>query len=217
MEGVVQLSTITQRGLMIMVLSVIAGGAVAQEPTLPERARRHRTTQAGPLYISRFSEPNVLSPPELAQRADLIVEGSVRVRRTYLAEREHWLHTEYEVMPAQVIAQSRPRVPQLKPGPSPILIEQSGGRAVFDGVEVVVLDKELPLLPTNEPLVLFLTYDQTEDRYRILGGVGAFAVKGARIEPLLRYDQVATQFAAVSHDQFIRDIQREVQARGGRH
>ncbi len=211
-----RLEVLVRRGLVISTWPLIVGALLAQAPTLPELAQLHRRTDARPLYMSRVVERVVLPLGELVRKADLILEGSVTPRRTYLVEHQQWLYTEYEVTPTRVILEARPRTQQRQPGPRPILVEQSGGRAVFNGVEVVAQDGELALLPVNQPLVLFLSYNAKDDTYQILDSVGAFTVKDSRIAPLLKSHVAEAEFSGVEHGRFIKDIQREVEAGGGK-
>ncbi len=206
-----------KHGLTMLMWSLAVSAVAAQDakvPTLAESALLHRTTQQGPLYIERINDHIVLPLRDMVQRSDLILQALVRPRRTYLSDNQSWLYTEFEATPIRILAQPRPRVPQQQPGPSPILIEQSGGSAVFNGVEVIVRDSEFHLLPTGEPLVLFLTYDEKNDRYRLLGSASAFAVRASRIVPLLKSHVVEAEFGGIPYDQFIRDIQENVQATG---
>jgi hypothetical protein len=77
-----------------------------------------------------------------------------------------------------------------------------------EGLEVIALESQLGPLPTGVPLVLFLAYDASTDRYRILDGAGAFVLKNGAYEPMLKmsFDP------PVERSRFVQDLDGEAHA-----
>jgi len=69
----------------------------------------------------------------------------------------------------------------------PIVLHHWGGETTINGFPVKIYDENLPLLPTDSPLLLFLTYDRKSDKYEIFDGIGgAFQLEdGKRLKHLL--------------------------------
>ena len=74
----------------------------------------------------------------IVQRADLIVEGVVRKRVSYLTADDDDVYTDYELAIEQAIFQ-RQMLTSPRPGMvAPIVFKSHGGRVVIDGLDIAV-------------------------------------------------------------------------------
>jgi hypothetical protein len=180
-----------------------AVGVPGQTPTLVELA-----AQGEPVSIRRYIELNPVPLEILAQRADLIVHGTVTLKRTYLSDDQRELYTDYEVIPKQVVASSI-AIETKKPGFQPLLVKQFGGRTVINGVPVELTHRNLPLMRDGSDVVLFLAFDETGKKYTIQDLSGAFIVTDGRVTPLLTPPVKYEQFRGEHVTDFVARIQRE--------
>jgi hypothetical protein len=125
----------------------------------------------------------------MVQRSDMIVRGTLSNPHAYLSADQTELYTDYQLLPAQVIAdRGMPRDKRLPGAPPPVIVRQWGGETTIDGVKVKIYDENLKPLPTDTQLLLFLVYDQSAAKYDLCDGVaGAFELRGgdARLRHLL--------------------------------
>src|SRR5262249_4509258 len=98
---------------------------------------------------------------------------------TYLSSDETKLFTEYDIKVQSTIASRRVNAGQ------PMILRQFGGDKTISGVDVRIYDENFPLLPSGQPLLLFLSYNPQIDRWEVFEGFGAFGVmKDDRLQHL---------------------------------
>jgi hypothetical protein len=152
--------------------------ALAQRPTIPQMIERFRPNV--PSWPPRVRELALVSFEELVSGADVIARATLSLRDTYLSNDETELFTEYDIRILSTIATRT-----VKPGQQMIL-RQFGGDKIISGVDVRMSDANFPLLPSGQPLLLFLSYNSRIDRWEVFEGIGAFAVmKDDRLQHLM--------------------------------
>ena len=177
----------------------------AQEMTLREMAAR----ASGPIIKAIGTEEPSRSMESLAADASLIAQGTVRPLKTYLSEDATLIYTDFEFTRQTVIAGGR-GAPQMTPGPAePLIVRQVGGKTEIGGIQVTVVDEHLNLLPSGEPLVLFLEKLEKEAKYRIAGEHwGAFVVKSGLVVPLVKPADTYRSYAGMRLAQFSQEVTR---------
>jgi hypothetical protein len=153
--------------------------------TIPQSVARYDGPPGGPMYATRTDEVIPLSLGEMVRRAELILEGTLRVRRTYLSDDQTWIYTEFDVLPSTVFIHRRSG-PAKRPGPEIIVLKQSGGRMTVSGLEVIAEESQFRLLPTGEPVFLFLSDDDRDSVYEVVGGAGAIVARDSQMRPWLK-------------------------------
>ena len=172
--------------MILFALLAISSDADSQRLwTIPESVARYDGPPGGPMYAVRSAEVIPLSLGEMVRRSELIVEATLRVRRTYLSEGETWIHTEYDVIPVMVFVNRRGQSAQ-RPGPQSLILRQSGGRMVVSGRDVIAEETQFRLLPTNEPIFLFLSDKDRDGYYEVVDGAGAVTVRDSHVKPWLQ-------------------------------
>ena len=116
----------------------------------------------------------VLPPFEvLVSDSDLIVQGSLKKRLSYLSSDEQEMYTDYEVLPDHVIAERRV-LSTSRPEPAmPVIFRVRGGEMTISGVVVKVYQEEFLPLPVDRPLFLFLKYNERIRKHELLTHLGA--------------------------------------------
>ena len=184
----------SSNGLLIVrfaaVLSVLVAVASPSSSqtflTIPEGVARYDGPPGGPMYRVRVDEVIPLTLGEMVRRSELILEGMLRVRRAYLSDDQRWIYTEFEVAPTLVLANRR-NAPTQHPGPpEPVILKQSGGRMVLNGLEVIAEEHQFRLLPTGEPIFLFLTDKNGDGSFEVVDGSGAVAIRDSQVKPWLK-------------------------------
>jgi hypothetical protein len=176
-----------RKALMITFLltSLSPTAAVAcQMATLPELVARLRPEPVVRNIIREFV-PVPLS--ELSEQAELVVDAEVQAINTYLSSDECYLLTDYAVVPRASIAGTVPQ--RTQPGPPPLVLTLVGGATTIQGVQVVVRDEQLPLIPSGTRVILFLQRSKRDkEKFELVGAVsGAFAVSADdQIKPLVQ-------------------------------
>ena len=173
----------------VMMLALIAIPCHAESQTfmtIPEGVAHYDGPPGGPMYRVRIDEVVPLTLGEMVRRSELILEGILRVRRAYLSNDQRWMYTEYEVVPSTVFANRRNASTQ-RPGlPESIILKQSGGRMVVNGLEVIAEEHQFRLLPTGEPMFLFLTDKDRDGYYEVVEGSGAVTIRDSQVKPWLK-------------------------------
>jgi hypothetical protein len=163
---------------LLLAGSVVPSVEAAQRPTIPQIIQSSKP--GVPTWGNRIRELAPRPFEEAVATSDLIVVGSLRKLRTYLSADETELYTDFEVVPTSTIA-GRTLPLSRKPGAQTIVLRQWGGRLVIDGVTVEIGDADFPFLPTNTPLLLFLSFDSEAQKYEIFDAIGgAFELQGGR-------------------------------------
>jgi hypothetical protein len=141
---------------------------------------------------------------EIAGAALIVVQGTVRPVKTYLSPDQCDLLTDYAITTEAVVAGTMP-APRA-PGPQSVVVTQLGGTTVIDGVDVTVRDANLPPLPTNQRLILFLTPSSGDgSKYELVGTLaGAFRVdEHGRVSSLMSAGPAYAESIPVDRDVFI--------------
>src|SRR5574340_373133 len=127
-----------------------------------------------PLQRSRIVEVVPVPFPKLVASSDLIVEGIAQRLGTSVSKDGCYLYTDSVVTSRSVIA-GNVRVPK-EPGPS-VIVRQWGGELMINGAKVTFRDGHLPLLESDQHVLLFLTGPNQDGVYQIVGDfAGAFGV-----------------------------------------
>lgn len=172
-------TTISTLATMLAASAVLAD----QGLTLPEEAAASATKT---IKKSRLREIPLMSIEELAADADVIVEGTMTPTRTYLAESQRAIYTDYVVMPFQVHAQ-RSTPTRSTPGPTrPLTVTMYGGHMVINGANVTLRDGSLSEWASGARLLLFLKRS-ADGTYRVCYDVaGVFKVDGDKVTSMVR-------------------------------
>jgi hypothetical protein len=171
----------TQRFVIVCFAMIIGCVITAQRLTIPEAVERIkpqlcRETPCAPYVTSRVRELAPWPFDRAVHDSDLIVHGSVKKIGTYLSSNKTELYTDYELTVITAIAQRQSEARKAR-GPAPVLVRQWGGETTISGITVRVTDENIPLLPTDTPLLLLLSYDRSLGKYKIFDEVaGAFIV-----------------------------------------
>lgn len=145
------------------------------EPTLRELAIQHGSSGA----IINVCGPQPYLP-DLVERADLIVEGIVKTRATYLTADERDIYTDYDIAIRQVLFQ-RGVLASSRPGAAiPVIFKSHGGSVVIDGLKIDV-DIEVNgvrmTLDEDDHVYLFAERDISDGKW-LINPLGVFRVSG---------------------------------------
>jgi hypothetical protein len=170
---------------LLVATAMSAGGG----QSIPERVA---SSQGKPVRIDVFSDVSPVQIEELAKGADLIIEGKLVRRHSYLSGDEKHIYTDYEVVQATVISQQRtsdlsPR-PTAPPKTGPI-VQLYGGELSVGGSDVTVNDNSRERFANGAEMLLFLTPPDPKTGKRRLyrGSAGAFEIRqDGRLKPLNR-------------------------------
>jgi hypothetical protein len=152
-------------------------GAAAQRPTIPETIEK--TKPGTPTWAGRIRELAPRPFEDAVATSDLIVVGSLRRLRTYLSPDARDLYTDFEVVPTSAVA-GRTLPLSNNPGAQTIVLRQYGGTTIINGVRVEIKDEDFPFLPTDTPLLLFLSFNGEVQKYELFDGLAAFELEGSK-------------------------------------
>jgi hypothetical protein len=194
-------------GILMAVVTVLTSSERLACPSMsiPELAARNEPVNR---EVTREFVPASLQ--EIASRAAVIVEATVRPMKTYLSPDECYVLTDYLITPRAMVAGAFPVAS--KPAAQPLVVTQFGGEMVINGVTVSVRDRNLPALPVDSPLILFLvpsSYDRS--KFEVEGRInGAFRVdKEARVSSLMRHAPAGhSESIPVERDAFIAKVKQ---------
>lgn len=175
--------------------------------TIPEGVAHYDGPPGGPMYRVRIDEVIPLTLGEMVRRSELILEGTLRVRKTHLSDDQRWIYTEYEVVPSMMFANHRAGAAHRPAMPEPVLLKQSGGRMVVNGLQVIAEEHQFRLLPTNERVFLFLTDKDQDGYYEVVDGTGAVVIRDSQVKPWLK---TAPALNIPDRASLIREINREL-------
>jgi hypothetical protein len=168
----------------ILCLVSPAAAMACQMATLPELVARGGTEPVVRNIVREFVPVPV---SELSRQADLVIDGDVQAIRTYLSNDECYVLTDYLLTPRAMVAGMA--LQSTQPGPRPLVVTLVGGATTIDGVQVVVRDEQLPLIPSGSRVMLFLQPSaRDKDKFELVGAVsGAFALSADdRVSPLVQ-------------------------------
>ena len=191
--------------LALFLISTAPLSIDAQRLTLPELARLHAPE---PLIQSRVGEFIAVPLEQSLPEADLVLHGTVQKATTYLSSDQMDIFTEYLIIPTRVIKQ-RLSIPTLTPGmqpAAPVVVKQWGGTMTIEGVEVSQVDHDTPNLTTQQEVILLLSYNKTDKKYRIAPS-GAFIVEQSKIVPLIQAPRLQ-KYHGLTVSQFEIEVQR---------
>jgi hypothetical protein len=190
--------------VVICALSAIAT-AQADQLTLPQMARR---SAPRPVYIERGRELVPVALEEIVATADLIVHGTVAPVSAYLSDDEKELYTDYAVTPLRVILQRGAVTSQAPELPRPIIVKHWGGHTVIEGVDVSLVDTDLPPFANGAEVVLVLK-SHMDGKYRISKEVaGVLGVSAGRIATPVSLALRAERFTGLTIAQFESEVRR---------
>jgi hypothetical protein len=158
----------------VSLLTVIATAALsaqaADEASIPEQLR-----QAGSFERVIVTSYEPLQLADLVGRADVIVEASTPGGRSYFAQNDTEIFTDYQFQVHSVIKNSRS--PELRVGHT-INVRRNSGIVIVDGRAAVLQENDFPLFERNERYILFLTKARGENTFFVFGGPqGAFTLR----------------------------------------
>ena len=166
---------------LIAVASVPLIAQSDDRPTLLEMARQ---SGGGVTAMIQSCGPT----PSLAERvrlADLIVEGIVRTRTSYLTPDGRNIFTDYDVVIRRALFQ-REMLPSSKPGvAAPVIFKSEGGEIIVEGfrlaVDVRANDARVTLAEGNH-VYLLARRDPVDGKWRV-GPLDVFNVVNGAIVP----------------------------------
>ena len=166
-------------------MSIIA--AAEREPSIP--LQLHEAGSFERIIVST-DKPVVLA--DLVGTADLVVEASAVVHRTYLDAGEAHIYTDYAFTITDIL-KNRRRPGLLKAGHH-ILVRRESGTVMIDGLRATSIENGFPPFADNGRYVLFLKELVDQNAYAVVaGGRGAFeagdhiaAMTDAPVQPVAR-------------------------------
>jgi hypothetical protein len=154
---------------VILSATVVAG----QQPfdgSIPEQLRANGSFER---VIVTSYEPLQLA--DLVGAADLIVEATTAGGRSFLAQNETEIFTDYPFQVQSVIKNSGS--PDLRVGHT-ITVRRNSGTVVVGGRAAMSMENDFPLFERNERYILFLTRPRGDSAYMVFGGPqGAFTLR----------------------------------------
>jgi hypothetical protein len=163
---------------LLLAGSVVLSVEAEQRPTIPQLIEKSRP--GIPHWAGRIRELAPRPFEEAVGFSDLIVVASLTKLRTYLSPDETELYTDFQVVPTSTVA-ARAVPPSTKPGAQALILRQWGGRTTINGAPVEITDADFPLLPTDQSLLLFLTFNNRVQKYEVFDAIGgAFELEGGR-------------------------------------
>ena len=152
-------------------------------PSMRDRAKE----QGGTAINELFSEPQVTSLPDLLKKSDVVLYGRIAGLRTVLTPDEKFVATEYQIIPIEMIKQTRPTNAAPRPGIVPgIVVRRIGGRLNEGDMHYVTANHAYPIvdpLKLNDEVVFFLLErSETVGMYEFTAGIyGAFRVANGQV------------------------------------
>jgi hypothetical protein len=179
------------------------------QPTLRQMAIEHGGI--GRVTIGCGPSPSLVS---IVKAADLIVEGVVSKRVSYLTADDDHVDTDYELSLSEVLFQ-RQILTTTRPGiVAPMVFKSRGGRVVIDGLEIVddVRGNSARVdIKEGDHVFAFAKRDAKDGKW-ILWPYDVFRVVGANVVAPDTFSDVAK---SVPREQFLRKIhQLQTAARG---
>jgi hypothetical protein len=154
-------------------VAVLTAGVSAQqagEPSIPQQLRASGSFER---VIVTSYEPLQLA--DLVGQADVIVEASTTGGRSFLAQNESEIYTDYPFQVHSVIKNARS--PELRVGHT-ITVRRNSGTVILDGRAAIEQENDFPLFEKSERYILFLTKPRGENTYYVFGGPqGAFTLR----------------------------------------
>jgi hypothetical protein len=189
-------------GVSINVATLVAiSGTTVLSQTLPERVRTFVANGSAPPYRTHITRMLLdMDLDRIMGQADLIVAGTLTLKRTYLNAKQTKVLTDYEIVPSRVISNRRPAErPSFGQG---LTLTVEGGTMIIEGVQVIVEDTDLEL-PEGKPLVLLLQRND-DGTLMIVGDVqGAFEVSKGQVKHLMKHSQRAEEYSKMTPEELV--------------
>jgi len=153
----------------IMLATAALSGQQPFEGSIPQQLR-----SAGSFERVIVTSYEPLQLADLVGAADVIVEASTPGGRSFLAQNDTEIFTDYQFQVHSVIKNSTS--PDLRVGHS-ITVRRNSGAVVVDGRSAVAMENDFPLFERNERYILFLN-KRGDGPYVVFGGPqGAFTLR----------------------------------------
>jgi len=153
----------------IMLATAALSGQQPFEGSIPQQLRSGGSFER---VIVTSYEPLQLA--DLVGAADVIVEASTPGGRSFLAQNDTEIFTDYQFQVHSVIKNSTS--PDLRVGHT-ITVRRNSGAVVVDGRSAVAMENDFPLFERNERYILFLN-KRGDGPYVVFGGPqGAFTLR----------------------------------------
>jgi hypothetical protein len=191
----------TSTRLIALMVGLTSVSLVAQsEPTLRQMAIEHGGI--GRVIQGCGPAPSLAG---IVQRADLIVEGVVIKRVSYLTPDDDDVYTDYELAIGQTILQQQ-MLTSPRPGMVPSMVFKShGGRVMTDGLDITVdiqANNSRLNIQTGDHVVVFGRRDAKDGKW-LLGPYDVFRVLDTNVVAPDTFSDVATY---VPREQFLHKI-----------
>jgi len=153
----------------IMLATAALSGQQPFEGSIPQQLR-----SAGSFERVIVTSYEPLQLADLVGAADVIVEASTPGGRSFLAQNDTEIFTDYQFQVHSVIKNSTS--PDLRVGHT-ITVRRNSGAVVVDGRSAVAMENDFPLFERNERYILFLN-KRGDGPYVVFGGPqGAFTLR----------------------------------------
>jgi hypothetical protein len=174
--------------------------AQSDRPTLSDMAIGH-----GGVSMSIQGCGPAVSLADVVQRADLIVEGIVRTRASYLTDAGRNIFTDYDLAIGRALFQ-REMLVSPRPGVAmPLIFKSHGGQVVVDGLSLSVdvrSNSARVTLTEGDHVYLFATRDRHDGKWLINPSDVFKVVNGAVVTP----DEFSDLPRSVPLDTFVQRI-----------
>ena len=158
---------------VISFLAVLATAVLSAHPAYESIPQQLRAGGSFERVIVTSYEPLQLA--DLVGQADVIVEASTTGGRSFLAQNDSEIYTDYPFQVHSVIKNARS--PELRVGHM-ITVRRNSGTVIVDGRAAVSQENDFPLFERIEHYILFLTKPRGETAYFVFGGPqGAFTLR----------------------------------------
>jgi hypothetical protein len=183
----------------VAVLTAAVSAQQAPEPTIPQQLR---ATGSFERVLVTTYEPLQLA--DLVGAADVIVEASTTGGRSFLAQNDTEIYTDYPFQVFSVIKNSRS--PELRVGHT-ITVRRNSGMVILDGRTAVEQENDFPLFEKSERYILFLTRPRGENTYYVFGGPqGAFTLRDRVKQMSTELNDWSTKHGEVANGVFLDEL-----------
>jgi len=179
-----------------LIVTLCMSNLIASAQTIPEHVRNDlaKGSPSPPFAIPFIRHILDMDLAQMAAQADLILTGSLKVKRTYLSPDETMILTDYAVVPSRIVFRrheaTRPAVGR------ELTLTVEGGTMSIEGVQVSMVDSNMEL-PKGRVLLLVL-HDRPDGNLAIVGDVqGAFDVSGNHVRHLLKQSSHADEYSTM--------------------
>jgi hypothetical protein len=200
--------------MRVFILLVLLTSAVGEFAPQAPHARRltipEAIEQAKPLVPRWGSRLRELAPRPFEQavaESDFIVAATLQSLGSYLSADKTDIYTDYRIIASDSIARRAARGGNTSP--TALILRQWGGHVVVNDVPVDFIDDNMPMLPTDVPLLLLLTFNPTVGKFEVFDAIaGAFEIqRDGRLRHLsMPTVQYYERFNGMAFGQAVREI-----------